>query len=142
MRLAIAFATALCATTVSAGTTEIDLAKLPSQVVMGVAEVTPLLLSAEGRPSVVILSLDADDVVPPHATRSGVRLLTVISGEMSWGDGDTVVEADETIYGPGSVLTVPAGVRHWLAARNGPVALQLIVLDDETPVPAMQEQMQ
>ena len=60
---------------------------------------------------------------------------------MSWGDGSAVDRAKETVYPAGSVLTVPAGVDHWLAARSGDVRLQLIVLDDDAPVPAVRTQM-
>lgn len=125
-----------------AETTLIDTSKLPSRIVHEVAELTPLAVTAEGKPAVVLLSLDAGDVVPPHAAQSGLRLLTVLSGDMSWGDGSMVEPAQERVFGPGSILTVLAGDQHWLAARSGPVELQLVVLDDETPVPAVQEQMQ
>ncbi|MEM8822213.1 MAG: hypothetical protein AAGF30_01255 [Pseudomonadota bacterium] len=124
-----------------AETTHVDTTILPSQVVYDVAELTPIAISESGKPAVVLLSLDAGDVVPPHATESGLRLLTVLSGEMSWGDGDTVDEAAERIYGPGSLLAIKAGDDHWLAARNGPVQVQLVLIDDETPVPGIQEQM-
>lgn len=124
-----------------ADTTLIDTDVLPSKQVYGVADLVPLALSTAGAPAVVLLDLEAGDVVPPHATRSGLRLLSVLSGEMSWGDGSTVDEAQETVYSPGSILALPAGLDHWLAARNGPVRLQLVVLDDEVPVSAIQEQM-
>lgn len=124
-----------------AETTQIDVSKLPSTTVYDVAELTPLAMSASGSPAVVLLSLDAGDVVPPHAAKSGLRLLTVISGDMSWGDGPVIDQMQERVYGPGSLLTLPAGVDHWLAARDGALTLQLIILDDETPVSAIQEQM-
>ncbi|MEM1427901.1 MAG: hypothetical protein AAGG09_00430 [Pseudomonadota bacterium] len=125
----------------AAETTLIDVDTLPSRTVYDVAELTPLALSAEGAPAVVLLSLDAGDVVPPHAAESGLRLLTVLSGDLSWGDGGSIDGSKERLYGPGSLLTVPAGLDHWLAARSGPVRLQLIVLDDESPVPGIKEQM-
>ena len=124
-----------------AGTTQIDTSKVPAKTVHEVASLTPLALGPDGAPAVVLLDLDAGDVVPPHAAKSGLRLLTVVKGEMSWGDGDAVDQAKETVYPAGSILTVPAGVDHWLAARNGDVRIQLIVLDDETPVPAVRDQM-
>ena len=125
----------------AAETSLIDTSALPSKPVWEVAQLTPLALSAEGAPAVVLLDLDAGVVVPPHATKTGLRLLTVISGDMSWGDGSTIDETAETVYPAGSILTLPAGLKHWLAARNGPVRLQLIVLDDEKLVPAVAEQM-
>ncbi|MBK0329519.1 hypothetical protein I5535_19800 [Rhodobacteraceae bacterium F11138] len=125
-----------------ADTSLIDTSILPSVSVYEVAELTPLAVTTENTPAVVLLSLDAGDVVPPHATEGSLRLLTVLSGDMSWGDGSTIDETQERIFGPGSVLTVPAGLGHWLAARSGPVQIQLILLDDEKPVPGVQEQMQ
>lgn len=129
------------AAAMAAETTLIDIGALPSKQVHGVADLTPLVVSSSGKPVVVLLDLDAGDVVPPHATKAGLRLLTVISGAMSWGDGGKVDESQETIYPPGSVLTVPAKLDHWLAARSGPVRIQVIVLDDESPVPGVQSQM-
>ena len=125
-----------------AGTTLVDTSALPSRQVYDVAKLTPLAVSPSGAPAVVLLDLAAGDVVPPHAADKHLRLLTVISGDMSWGDGSEIDESQETVYPAGSILTLPAGVDHWLAARNGSVRLQLIVLDDEAPTPAISEQMQ
>lgn len=125
-----------------ADSTLIDTSMLPSRTVYEVAELTPLALTAEGAPAMLILSLDDGDEVPPHATKSGLRLLTVLSGDLSWGDGNEVNESAERVFGPGSMLTIEADDPHWLAARSGPVRIQLVLLDDETPVPGIQEQMQ
>lgn len=125
-----------------AETTLIDTSILPSRQIYEVASLTPLALSPDGAPSVVLLDLEAGEVVPPHGTDSGLRLLTVLSGDLFWGDGDAVDPEEETLYPPGSLLTVPAGSSHWLAARNGDLRLHLVVLDDETPVSGIVEQMQ
>ena len=124
----------------AAETTLIDIGALPSTQVHGVAQLTPLAVSPSGEPTVVLLDLDSGDVVPPHATESGLRLLTVISGAMSWGDGDRVDETREIVYPPGSVLTVPPMLDHWLAARSGPVRIQLIALDGQSPVGELLQQ--
>lgn len=124
-----------------ADTTLIDTGKLPTKEVYGIAELTPLAVSSSGTPTVVLLDLEAGDVVPPHATKSHLRLLTVLSGDLSWGEGGTIDQARENVYPAGSVLTVPSGHDHWLAARNGPLRIQLIVLDDQNAVPGIQEQM-
>lgn len=126
---------------VVAETTRVALESLPSRQVYDVATLTPLAVSASGSPAVVLLDLDAGELVPPHAAEDGLRLLTVLSGDMSWGDGSTVDESKEVVHPPGSILTLPPGVDHWLAARNGPVRLQVVVLDDERPVPAILDQM-
>lgn len=132
---------ALVSTSALADTTPVDLETLQSKRVYDVAELTPLAISPSGTPAVVLLDLDQGDVVPPHSANSDLRLLTVLSGSMSWGDGSSVDTEKESVYPAGSVLTVPAGQDHWLAARSGPVRIQLIVLDDETPVPGIQKQM-
>ena len=132
----IAFTLPLAAT---AETALIDTSTLTSRQVYEVATLTPLALSDSGAPAVVLLDLEAGEVVPPHATDSGLRLLTVLSGDLFWGDGDTVDETRETLYPAGSILTVPHGENHWLAARNGDLRLQLIVLDDEVPAPGIAE---
>ncbi|MEM9631854.1 MAG: hypothetical protein AAGA50_11050 [Pseudomonadota bacterium] len=138
--LAAIFALALPSQAI-ADTTLIDLSKLPSKQVYGTALVTPLAVSPSGQPAIVVLDVESGKVVPPHATKSGLRILTVLSGDMSWGDGSEVDEEKETIYPPGSFLTVPVGKDHWLAARSGPVRIQLVVLEEEKPVPGIVEQM-
>ncbi|MEM6943230.1 MAG: hypothetical protein AAF416_20775 [Pseudomonadota bacterium] len=125
-----------------AETVLIDTERLPAREVYDVALLTPLALTPNGTPAVVLLSLDAGDVVPPHTASGGLRLLTVLSGEMSWGDGAAIAEEQEVVHGPGSILALPADASHWLAARSGPVRLQLILLDDEIPTPDLQEQLQ
>ena len=139
--LTLAAIIALLPLSAAAKTTLIDTSALPSKVVWDVAELTPLAVTPGGSPAIVLLDLDAGAVVPPHATKTGLRLLTVLSGDMSWGDGNVIDKAKETVYPAGSILALPAGLKHWLAARNGPVRLQLVLLDDESPVPGIQEQM-
>ena len=136
-----ALAIAALPVSAAADTSLIDTSKLPTRQVHEVAELTPLAVTPDGVPAVVLLDLDKGDVVPPHATKSGLRLLTVLSGEMSWGNGTAIEEAREIKYPAGSVLTIPAGASHWLAARSGDVRLQLILLDDETPVEGVKAQM-
>lgn len=119
----------------------INLNTLSQEQVHGVATLTPLALSRGGKPAVVLLDLEAGEVVPPHATEAHSRLLTVLSGEVSWGDGETIVESEEKLYPAGSLLVIPAGDSHWLAARSGDVRLQLIVLDDEKTVPGITAQL-
>ena len=125
----------------AAETIEVDIAELPSRTVYETAQATPLAVTADGRPAIVLLRVSAGTEVPPHATESGLRLLTVIKGQMSWGDGETIDRAAERTYAPGSVLMLPPGLPHWLAARDGDILLQLVLLDDESPVAAVAEQM-
>lgn len=128
--------------TAIAGTSLVDTKALPSQQAHDVVQLTPLARAASGATAVALLDIGAGTVVPPHASTGAVRLLTVLSGEMSWGEGSTIDETLETVYPAGSILAIAAGSDHWLAARSGDVRLQMIVLDDETPVPGILEQMQ
>ncbi|MEP2760556.1 MAG: cupin domain-containing protein [Roseibium sp.] len=132
---------AALSTAASAETTLIDIEKLPSKEVHGIADLTPLAVSASGAPAVVLLDLEKGEVVPPHATKEGLRMMTVLKGELFWGDGSSINPEMEKTFQPGDVLTIPAGLDHWLAARNGSLQIQLIVLDDEQLVPGIQEQM-
>lgn len=124
-----------------AETTAIDVSVLPGRTVHEVATMTPLAMTSAGAPAMLLLDVPAGATVPPHATTSGLRILTVLSGDMSWGDGDSADPADEVVYHPGSVITIPAGAMHWLAAHNGPVRIQLVLLNDAAPVPGIQDQM-
>lgn len=115
----------------------VDPAALESRIVHETGKLTPLALAATGSPAVVLLDVASGDVVPPHATESGLRLITVVSGTLYWGDGDTVDPAAEIAYPAGSFLLLPAGQMHWVATRDGALRLHLVVLDDEVPVPAL-----
>jgi hypothetical protein len=54
---------------------------LPSQTVWDAAQLTPLALTVVGAPAVILLDLEDGEVVPPHATDAGLRLLTVIASK-------------------------------------------------------------
>lgn len=126
--------------TASAETMLIDVEKLKSKQVHKVALVTPLAV-ADGKPMIILLDVPAGAVVPPHKTEGGLRLMTVISGDLYWGDGNEIDQSQEKIYPAGSILTLPEQDPHWLAARAGDVRLQLITLDNKVLVPNIQEQM-
>ena len=62
-------------------------------------------------------------VVPPH-THTDSRCATVLSGELYVGE-DNAFEAEKTkMYPPGSFHCVPAGVAHYVWAKNGEVVFQ------------------
>lgn len=44
------------------------------------AQLMPLVMSAEGGPAVVLLDIKDGEVVPPHATKSHLRL----QGRLDW----------------------------------------------------------
>ena len=59
-------------------------------------------------------------IFPPH-THPDARMSLVIEGTMYLGVGDTVDPGKEKAYEAGSMALTPAGVSHWMAARNGDV---------------------
>ena len=122
-------------------TVVIDTDTLPSGAAYAVARVTPLARDALGEPFVILLDLPAGEVVPPHTAPSGIRLVTVQRGAVHWGDGETVDPARERVFPQGTIFTIRAGDCHWLAARDGDVRLQLVVMANDAPVPGIQEQL-
>lgn len=126
MLAALAFPTGLVARS-----TPLDLHTLQSVRVHDAAERTILATDKAGRPLVVLLRIDKGSTLPPHGEAGGVRLLTILSGTLSWGDGDHVDPAAERRFGPGSVLVLPAkGGTHWAAARTDDVLLQVVMLGE------------
>ncbi len=106
--------------TVFAESRLIDTSVLASKEVHGAVQLTPLAVTGKGTPAVVFLDLESGAVVPPHSAKSGVRLLTVVSGDMSWGDGDTIDEAKEHLYPAGSLVTIPADDPHFSHLASSP----------------------
>ncbi|MFD2176132.1 cupin domain-containing protein [Veronia pacifica] len=134
------FLSLLASNQVYAETRLIDLDLLPSKTVYEVAKVTPLAVS-DGKPSVILFQLPSGKVVPPHSTQSGIRLMTVISGKLFWGNGEKVNKSEEKVYEAGDILTVPEKDPHWLAARQGDVILQLVSLKMNEIAPGIRKQM-
>ncbi len=61
--------------------------------------------------------------IAPH-THPDTRMLTVVSGEVYYGFGETVDLANAKLYRAGDVLTVPAGKPHWAEASTSAVIYQ------------------
>ena len=119
-----------------AESTSLTLDQLPFETVYKVAEHGILARDADGNPLVVLLKLDKGDFLPPHGEQGGTRLLTVMSGEHSWGDGNDVNQEAEHLYGPGTFLVLPAkGGDHWAAGRSGDVLLQIVFVRNGTLMP-------
>ena len=53
------------------------------------------------------------------------ELLTVIEGTWYLGEGERFGPAKLKGYPPGSFIVIPAGVPHFVAAKKGPVTLQV-----------------
>lgn len=132
-------ATIFGAATAAAEATPIAIDKLRFETVHGVAERGILALDGAGKPLVLVLKLDDGDFLPPHGAGGGLRLLTVLSGELSWGDGAEVDRDAERVFPAGTVLIVPAeGGEHWAAARNGDVLLQVVAVRDGALAPGVE----
>jgi|APLow6443716910_1056828.scaffolds.fasta_scaffold390803_2 quercetin dioxygenase-like cupin family protein len=113
----------------SAASTRLDIDQLRHDIVHDGVRRTVLAVDGEGRPLSVLLRIGKGQVLPPHGESGGVRLLTVISGTLSWGDGDKVDPAAERSFGPGSVIVIPArGGMHWAAARRDDVLIQVVAI--------------
>lgn len=123
------FAALLSAQGSLAQTREIAVESLASDTVHGVAERSILATDASGRPLTALLRLRSGDELPPHGAGGGWRIITVLRGKVSWGDGSTADPAQERAYGAGSVLVLAPGEgMHWAAARSGDVLLQVVLI--------------
>ena len=136
----IALSLLLITAVAHAATKRINLDQIPAKKMHDAAELRPIALTHDGVPSVVVVEVDNGVVVPPHATKTGLRLLTVLSGDLSWGDGDTVRQDQEKVYPAGSHLLIRAGDMHWVAARNGDVRFKLVLLHDQKLAPPVARQ--
>jgi quercetin dioxygenase-like cupin family protein len=126
----------------SAKSTRLDLDKLRNDVVHEAARRAVLAVDAQGRPLSVLLRIAKGQSLPPHGASGGIRLLTVVSGTLSWGDGADVDPAAERSFGPGSVIVIPAeGGEHWAAARQDDVVLQIVVVGEGKLAPEAQAQL-
>ncbi|ODS94283.1 MAG: hypothetical protein ABS49_12145 [Erythrobacter sp. SCN 62-14] len=90
-----------------------------------------LAKDAQDRPITEIVRLPDGGVMPPHKGGGGLKILTVVQGDLSWGDGMEVDPAKERVLTPGSVVVIPAeGGAHWKAARSGDVLFQVVFVRD------------
>ncbi|MCC6767342.1 MAG: cupin domain-containing protein [Deltaproteobacteria bacterium] len=67
--------------------------------------------------------LDSGARIPPHV-HSDARNTTVLSGTLWVGFGETVDDARLVAVPAGAVYVAPAGVPHWIAAKEDPVVYQ------------------
>lgn len=127
--------------TAMADSTRIDLDKLQYDVVHDVARRGVLAVDSQGRPLSFLLRIGKGQFLPPHGAGGGIRLLTVVSGTLSWGDGNKVDPAAERSFGPGRVIVVPAqGGEHWAAARKDDVLLQIVLVGEGALTPSVAAQ--
>lgn len=119
-----------------ARTAPLDLDALRYDVVHDAARRAIVATGRTGQPLVALLRIAKGSALAPHGEAGGVRLLTVLAGTLSWGDGGRVDRAGERRFGPGSVIVVPAqGGEHWAAARSDDVLLQIVMIGDGALTP-------
>jgi quercetin dioxygenase-like cupin family protein len=119
--LTVAAFAALCATATAAGApivvdpqaTTWQAGPLPG------TQMAPIVGSPEGSGGyyAYFLKAPAGTRIPAHF--HGMReTVTVISGEMMFGLGDTMDEAKMMTLGPGNVVSVPASLHHYAMAKT------------------------
>jgi len=74
-------------------------------------------------PYLLRVKLRAGARMPPHTHPDG-RSTTVLSGTLYVGFGDAVDERAAVAIPPGAVYVAPAGVAHWVWAKDGDVEYQ------------------
>lgn len=120
----------------SARSTQLDIDQLRYDIVHDAARRGVIAVDSQGRPLTFLLRIEKGQFLPPHGATGPIRLLTVVSGTLSWGDGNKVDPAAERTFGPGSIIIVPAqGGEHWAAARHDDVILQAVVVHDGALAP-------
>ena len=66
--------------------------------------------------------MEDGSVFPPHS-HPDARLSLVLEGTMHLGMGDAVDPGAEEVFEAGTVAITPAGIAHWMAARDGDVRI-------------------
>lgn len=110
----------------------LDLGVLPGIAIWGDggASLSPLAMDAAGAPAVVLVKVPANSPAhQAHATSDGQdRFAIVLSGTLYYADGETVDAAAEQAYGPGSVLLIHSGTKHWVSTRESDLELMLVAV--------------
>lgn len=78
---------------------------------------------AGAAPYLLRVRLAAGGRIPPH-THPDSRYTTVLSGTLYVGFGDAMDETRAVAVPAGAVYEAPAGVRHWVWAKDGDVEYQ------------------
>ena len=66
--------------------------------------------------------MEDGSVFPPH-THPDARMSIVLQGTVYLGIGEAVDQSLEQVFQAGTVAVTPAGVPHWMAARDGDVRI-------------------
>jgi quercetin dioxygenase-like cupin family protein len=76
------------------------------------------------------LKFPAGGKAPPHF-HGMTENVVVISGTVMFGVGDTVNVAKMTTFGPGAVVSIPAGVHHYAIAK-APAVIEISGIGPDT----------
>ena len=128
----LAIAAVSCAALLAPGTKDVITAVTPDKVPWftppyytdGRQRARLLGDSSQGGPWIDRVKIPAGGRVLAH-THPEDELVTVIEGTWFVGEGPKFDEAKLRPYPPGSFVVIPAGVPHFLAAKEGPVVVQL-----------------
>lgn len=105
--------------------------KMPGEITFSEAIAgRPQIAVLYGDPSkpeffVLRMKFPAGFKVEPHTHPEGVRTLTVLSGTLYFGFGETFDEAKVTAYPPGTFFTELPTTPHFVWAKDGDVVVQV-----------------
>ena len=119
----------------------LDQNALPWKPVHGDGQMAPLALTESGKPLAVLIRLPKGGVLQPHSGSARWHFITVVSGTLSYADGDVLDQGKLKDYPAGSVLVLPQGLMHYAMARQGDVLLQATLIHQDSLAPEVRRQM-
>jgi uncharacterized RmlC-like cupin family protein len=102
-----------------------DLKWMPGTGMMKGVDVAVLMGDpTKAGPYVVRLRMPANTKFPPHF-HGDVENVTVISGNVWLGTGDTMDESSMKEFGPGDFVSIPANVHHYAMTKDSAAVVQI-----------------
>ncbi|TVR57365.1 MAG: hypothetical protein EA420_19120 [Candidatus Competibacteraceae bacterium] len=118
----------------------LDQNALPWKPVHGDGQMAPLALTESGKPLAVLIRLPKGGVLQPHSGSARWHFITVVSGTLSYADGDVLDQGKLKDYPAGSVLVLPQGLMHYAMARQNDVLLQVTLIHQDSLTPEVRRQ--
>jgi quercetin dioxygenase-like cupin family protein len=100
--------------------------------VHGDGQMAPLALTESGKPLAVLIRLPKGGALKPHSGSAHWHFITVVSGTLSYADGDVLDQTKLKDYPAGSVLVLPHELMHYAMARQTEVLLQVTLLHQDS----------
>jgi quercetin dioxygenase-like cupin family protein len=119
----------------------LDQNALPWKPVHGDGQMAPLALTESGKPLAVLIRLPKGGVLQPHSGSARWHFITVVSGTLSYADGDVLDQGKLQDYPAGSVLVLPQGLMHYAMAQQNDVLLQVTLIHKDSLTPDVRRQM-